>query len=49
MLTLKPSNETEAYNATRDMTENLLNGGNAVYQNSDGKLATSQFYPASPE
>jgi len=49
LVTLKPGSDTEAYNAMRDMTENLLNGGNAVYQNSDGKLATSQFSPSSPE
>jgi len=49
LVTLKPGSETEAYQAMRDMTENLLNGGNAVYQNSDGKLATSQFSPSSRE
>lgn len=49
LVTLKPGSETEAYNAMRDMTENLLNGGNAVYQNSDSKLATSQFSKDSRE
>ncbi|MEZ2321614.1 MAG: COP23 domain-containing protein [Microcoleus sp.] len=48
LVTLKPGSETEAYNAMRDMTENLLNG-NGVYQNSEGKLATSKFSPSSPE
>ena len=48
LVTLKPGSDTEAYNAMRDMTENLLNG-NGIYQNSDGKLATSKFSPASPE
>lgn len=48
LVTLKPGSETEAYNAMRDMTENLLNG-TGVYQNSDGKLATSKFSPSSPE
>ena len=49
LVTLKPGSETEAYNAMRDMTENLLNGGNAVYQNSDSKLATSKFSQDSRE
>ncbi|MBE9163294.1 COP23 domain-containing protein [Tychonema sp. LEGE 06208] len=49
VLTLNPGSDTQAYQAMRDMTENLLNGGNGVYQNSDGKLATSQFSPSSPE
>ena len=49
LVTLKPGSDTEAYQAMRDMTENLLNGGNAVYQNSDGKLATSKFSKDSPE
>jgi hypothetical protein len=48
LVTLKPGSDTEAYNAMRDMTENLLSG-TGVYQNSDGKLATSKFSPASPE
>jgi len=48
LVTLNPGSDTEAYNAMRDMTENLLNG-NGIYQNSDGKLATSKFSPASPE
>ncbi|XZN91193.1 MAG: COP23 domain-containing protein [Microcoleus sp.] len=48
LVTLKPGSETEAYNAMRDMTENLLTG-TGVYQNSDGKLATSKFSPSSPE
>lgn len=48
LVTLKPGSETEAYNAMRDMTENLLTG-TGVYQNSEGKLATSQFSPSSPE
>ena len=48
LVTLKPGSDTEAYNAMRDMTENLLTG-NGVYQNSEGKLATSKFSPASPE
>ena len=48
LVTLKPGSDTEAYNAMRDMTENLLNG-TGVYQNSKGKLATSQFSPSSPE
>jgi hypothetical protein len=48
LVTLKPGSDTEAYNAMRDMTENLLTG-TGVYQNSDGKLATSKFSPASPE
>jgi Circadian oscillating protein COP23 len=47
VLTLNPGSDKEAYQAMRDMTENLLNG-TGVYQNSDGKLATSQFSPASP-
>ena len=47
LVTLKPGSETEAYNAMRDMTENLLNG-TGVYQNSDAKLATSNFSQASP-
>ena len=49
VLTLKPGNQTEAYNATRDVSENLLNGGTGVYQNSEGKLATSKFSETSPE
>ncbi|TAG90098.1 MAG: hypothetical protein EAZ09_21530 [Oscillatoriales cyanobacterium] len=49
LVTLKPGSDTEAYNAMRDMMGNLLNGGSGVYQNSDGKLATSQFSPSSPE
>jgi len=49
LVTLKPGSDTEAYQAMRDMTENLLNGGSGVYQNSDGKLATSKFSPSSPE
>ena len=49
VLTLSPGSDKEAYQAMRDMTENLLNGGSAVYQNSEGKLATSQFSPSSPE
>lgn len=48
VLTLNPGSDTQAYQAMRDMTENLLTG-NAVYQNSEGKLATSQFSPSSPE
>jgi Circadian oscillating protein COP23 len=48
LVTLKPGSETEAYQAMRDMTENLLNGGSGVYQNSDGKVANSNFSPASP-
>ncbi|MEG4342956.1 COP23 domain-containing protein [Microcoleus sp. A003_D6] len=48
LVTLKPGSETEAYNAMRDMTENLLNG-TGVYQNSEGKLASSKFSPSSPE
>jgi hypothetical protein len=47
LVTLKPGTETEAYKALQDMTENLQNG-TGVYQNSDGKLATSNFSPASP-
>ncbi len=49
VLTLSPGSDKEAYQAMRDMTENLLNGGSAVYQNSEGKLPTSQFSPSSPE
>lgn len=49
VLTLNPGSDKEAYQAMRDMTENLLNGGSGVYQNSEGKLATSQFSPSSPE
>ncbi|MEZ2233224.1 COP23 domain-containing protein [Microcoleus sp.] len=49
LVTLKAGSQTEAHKAVQDMTENLLNSGNGVYQNSDGKLATSQFSPASPE
>ncbi|MGB3267093.1 MAG: hypothetical protein WBA89_24460 [Microcoleus sp.] len=49
VLTLNPGSDTQAYQAMRDMTENLLNGGTGVYQNSEGKLATSQFSPSSPE
>ena len=49
VLTLNPGSDKEAYQVMRDMTENLLNGGNAVYQNSDGKLASSKFSPSSPE
>jgi len=48
LVTLKPGSDTEAYNAMRDMTENLLTG-TGVYQNSEGKLATSKFSPDSPE
>jgi hypothetical protein len=48
LVTLKPGSETEAYNAMRDMTKNLLSG-TGVYQNSEGKLATSKFSPSSPE
>jgi hypothetical protein len=48
LVTLKPGSETEAYNAMRDMTENLLTG-TGVDQNSDGKLATPKFSQASPE
>ena len=48
LVTLKPGSDTEAYKAVRDMTENLLNG-TGVYQNSEGKLATSKFSQASPE
>jgi Circadian oscillating protein COP23 len=48
LVTLKPGSETEAYKAMRDMTENLLNG-TGVYQNSEGKLATSKFSETSPE
>lgn len=47
LVTLKPGSETEAYKELQDMTENLQNG-TGVYQNSDGKLATSNFSPASP-
>ena len=49
LVTLKPGSQTEAHKAVHDMTENLLNGGTGVYQNSDGKLATSNFSPSSPE
>ena len=49
LVTLKAGSPTEAHKAVQDMTENLRNGGNAVYQNSDGKLATSKFSPSSPE
>jgi Circadian oscillating protein COP23 len=49
VLTLNPGSDKEAYQAMRDMTENLLNGGSGVYQNSDGKLATSKFSETSPE
>jgi hypothetical protein len=48
LVTLKPGSDTEAYNAMRDMTENLLTG-TGVYQNSEGKLAISKFSPDSPE
>jgi hypothetical protein len=48
LVTLQPGSDTEAYNAMRDMTENLLSG-TGVYQNSEGKLATSKFSPAAPE
>lgn len=48
LVTLKPGSDTEAYNAMRDMTENLLTGS-GVYQNSQGKLATSKFSKDSPE
>ncbi|MEP6542365.1 COP23 domain-containing protein [Microcoleus vaginatus GB1-A2] len=48
VLTLNPGSDKEAYQAMRDMTENLLNG-TGVYQNSEGKLATSKFSPSSPE
>jgi hypothetical protein len=48
LVTLKPGSDTEAYKAVRDMTENLLTG-TGVYQNSKGKLATSNFSPGSPE
>jgi hypothetical protein len=48
LVTLKPGSDTEAYNAMRDMTENLLTG-TGVYQNSEGKSATSKFSPDSPE
>jgi Circadian oscillating protein COP23 len=48
VLTLNPGSDKEAYQAMRDMTENLLNG-TGVYQNSDGKVATSKFSPSSPE
>jgi hypothetical protein len=47
LVTLKPGSETEAYNAMRDMTENLRNG-TGVYQNSQGKLAKSNFSEKSP-
>ena len=49
VLTLSPGSDTEAYKSMRDMSANLLNGGTAVYQNSEGKLATSKFSPSSPE
>ena len=49
VLTLNPGSDKEAYEAMREMTENLLNGGSGVYQNSEGKLATSKFSPSSPE
>lgn len=48
VLTLNPGSDKEAYQAMRDMTENLING-TGVYQNTKGKLATSQFSPSSPE
>jgi hypothetical protein len=48
VLTLKKGSETEAYNAMRDMTENLLNG-TGVYQNSEGKQVVPKFSPSSPE
>ena len=48
VLTLNPGSDKEAYQVMRDMTENLLTG-TGVYQNSEGKLATSQFSPSSPE
>lgn len=48
LVTLKPGSETEAHKAVQDMTEDLRNG-TGVYQNSDGKLATSKFSPSSPE
>ena len=48
LVTLKPGSDTEAYNAMRDMTENLLNG-TGVYQNSEGKQVVPKFSPSSPE
>jgi len=48
LVTLKPGSDTEAYNAMRDMTENLLNG-TGVYQNSPGKSPKSNFSEKSPE
>ncbi len=47
LVTLKPGTETEAYKALQDMTEDLQNG-TGVYQNSEGKLANSNFSPSSP-
>jgi Circadian oscillating protein COP23 len=48
LVTLKPGSEMEAYQAVRDMTEDLRNG-TGVYQNSKGKSAISNFSPSSPE
>ncbi|MEG4455644.1 COP23 domain-containing protein [Microcoleus sp. N9_A1] len=48
LVTLKPGSETEAYNAMRDMTENLLNG-TGVYQGGGGKQVVPKFSPSSPE
>jgi hypothetical protein len=47
LVTLKPGTQTEAYQAVRDMTEDLRNG-TGVYQNSEGKSANSNFSPSSP-
>ena len=47
VVTLKPGSETEAYKAVQDMTENLWKG-TGVYQNSEGKLAKSNFSEKSP-
>jgi hypothetical protein len=48
LVTLKPGSDTEAYNAMRDMTENLLSG-TGVYQNSKGNQVVPNFSPSSPK
>jgi len=47
LVTLKPGSETDAYKAVQDMTEDLSKG-TGVYQNSQGKLAKSNFSEKSP-
>ncbi|WP_341738205.1 COP23 domain-containing protein [Microcoleus sp. CAWBG640] len=47
LVTLKPGTQRSAYKSLQDITEDLRNG-TGVYQGSEGKLANSNFSPASP-